>query len=795
MFKFFSSQTNNLPSQPNQAIAQQWEIKHLINNNAFAHNITEPDADLNIDKTVFKMRSLHIASLILPNDFTKPVEELVIARYPNGIITALIIARTGVSEQIHEAVRKKNIGAIWLTDFTHDQRKRIGLTTTCEVEHEMRRMFKFIEVVDDLATLSPMVRDYIAQVFDPSNHEVKVNPALPYFYEKFPPYFECSLGVGAWMGYKGGDCSRYNPYSDAIIPDTTPELHLAILNNDFLKVEHIVTNNPYSILERDEKGFTAYYLVAHWGSLKTFGLILDAMAKVFPSGNAILENYAYILAHPEMYWQQLKDKKLYYSYPKQKRDFLHQACISGNSSYVKEVLTKDRTRIDECDFLGFTPLLLAAANGHAELVKWLIESGASINNVMFTNEREDVIENYSLIDNAANAAVMEKILHYYVDPNETNNRLAEAIKQNDYAMAKVLIFYISRLPTDRVGLTPLDIAIKYTTPDNKEILKLLLANWENYVPYGPYDQDIPEIVQNILYKHNKKMHKKFEARKKRPVIKQPMTLTSNGPILETTLELTSDIHIISTIKPKSALSISEYEQCEALFNTCFVMRENHSPAKQKEYLYKLLHKNAHNKSYIDLCKVNGKIISFLAFEIIESEHPSIGKFLLFHGQLGATSHVYREMNLANLAFRVPIVLPQDIPVIVFVKAIQPGFGACLLPRPIKFFPKFNYSQSLMEHIVALTGEKLENNIIKAKLKVIGRPEIHFNLQLKEYQHLIGQDDENAMAIAFKVNPHVIKAYLEQLKFHGVTEKNLMEFKELWKDFAKQKISPSFGAKL
>src|SRR5205085_8124971 len=65
---------------------------------------------------------------------------------------------------------------------------------------------------------------------------------------------------------------------------------------------------------------------------------------------------------------------------------IHLACGEGQIDAVKLLITKQPELLDQPDSNHQTPLLWAASRGHADIVRYLIETGANLNSQSHLND-------------------------------------------------------------------------------------------------------------------------------------------------------------------------------------------------------------------------------------------------------------------------------------------------------------------------------------------------------------------------------------------------------------------------
>jgi hypothetical protein len=119
-----------------------------------------------------------------------------------------------------------------------------------------------------------------------------------------------------------------------------------------------------------------------------------------------------------------------------------------------------------------------------------------------------------------------------------------------------------------------------------------------------------------------------------------------------------------------------------------------------------------------------------------------------------------------------------------MKAIPPGYGLCLMPKFIKYFPKYYSTDAFMQHIVSLAEDHLYGKKIPVKLVVRNsRSPVDPNMQLSYYAHIIPDGIDNAMAICYAMDEKSVAQYLEELSYNGINENNMYEFTQQWKNFS------------
>ena len=370
-----------------------WKVQHLRNSLVYTRNI----AQFYGETINFHAHQPWVIFLFTCTDLKSPVHDVIIARHGNtsgdptkeGIISIIISARAGVQQRFMQLFWQAEIGTRLLTNFYDNPRLCYGLTTTCFPPEEQERIRKVLNVIDSLSQVSPAMRAIMEDMLQPQIKE-KTNRMLAYpsLTQLDPPYFyhsenNISIGDDYYATFKE---------DDAVIATEIPKIHQAIFNDDIATVVQCLKEDPKQANSKDPWGIMAYELALNLtASFEMLDCLLAARAKYPPkslgdqdslhrwpmvvNGSCIIncdmteeqkieESNRYTQAHKAY------AKLITTSIPR--RTALHEACIAGDVAKVQTILDEQPKRLDEQDPRGYTPLLLAAANGHAGLVRMLL---------------------------------------------------------------------------------------------------------------------------------------------------------------------------------------------------------------------------------------------------------------------------------------------------------------------------------------------------------------------------------------------------------------------------------------
>jgi uncharacterized protein len=153
---------------------------------------------------------------------------------------------------------------------------------------------------------------------------------------------------------------------------------------------------------------------------------------------------------------------------------IHEAITKNDSAKVKELLKNDPNLVFSKDEDGFTPLHLAAANGHTGIVEFLLTTRAEVNS-------KDNAGSTPLHQAAAGQHndIVELLLAQKADVDATDKHgltpLHYAALSNNQDVVRSLLIHDANanIKDNEHGSTPLIIAV---AKGNKKITELLLAH-------------------------------------------------------------------------------------------------------------------------------------------------------------------------------------------------------------------------------------------------------------------------------------------------------------------------------
>lgn len=785
------------------------------------------------------------------------VGEVVIARHKNShvgfkkddIISMVAILRTGVidrfSNESKEYTKKTPVNYYYIThNFIDDRRAKFGITTSCLDPNEKAKLSGFLQMIHSIEPIDEEMNNEIEAImaddFDPKQ---PVSGRLETFSDLKPVYFQHHENILHW----GGVFQRYHSEEDKELIREIPEIHMAILNKENNKIIKMLEENPKLANKKDPWGTEAHDLASDLCSLEIFEYFVEARERCGAysrTDKSRQDNYYIGIAYAKsngndrigIFFSSTGKESPYKKgssilarkrvemtadyFSKElppEREALHQACIAGNDDLVFSILSDNPTRINEQDPRGYTPLLLAVANGHFKLSEWLIDNHASLDVIESPLPRSGSI---SLMENAKTPEIIELLMHHGIDPHPWyNDRLIEAIRDHNTTMVKYLLYYYTmELPTYR-GLTALEYALQLSEENGPEIVSLMLSHSIENVPQGPYDLHLrektieeagpdekptfldegspflinitPEVVK-LLEEHNNRIDQQHAKDLKKPKWQADKILLENQQLIEEFKN--ENITITSVMKPLSTLCDAELQKVGELFCTNFEftsLNDNIEDLKKHLYENELQIDKPGNK-YINLFYDGDKLVSFIAFELKQSSHPICkGGFTLFHGILGATlpDSKYANCGFASLAFRVPLALSlmqRDHRFYLFTQTLKPGYVLGIFPRFVSFYPKNNIPLDLNKHIANLVGVDLAGKTIplqriRVKPRLLPTVEKTERNHVFEYFHHIIPFGDDAMPTILEYTQRNQKLFMDALKYYDIGEREMEKFRTYFKE--------------
>ncbi|XP_029811385.1 ankyrin repeat domain-containing protein 26-like [Suricata suricatta] len=156
-----------------------------------------------------------------------------------------------------------------------------------------------------------------------------------------------------------------------------------------------------------------------------------------------------------------------------KRDLrmIHEAATEGNADAVQDILRFGINGLNDRDRKRRTPLHLACANGHSEVVAVLVERKCLLN--LFDNKKRTAL---TKAVQCADEKSVTILLEHGADPNfmdkSGNTALHYAVFGDNISIAEKLLLHNADVEArNKAGLTPLHLARK----ENNEMMVELLA--------------------------------------------------------------------------------------------------------------------------------------------------------------------------------------------------------------------------------------------------------------------------------------------------------------------------------
>lgn len=307
-------------------------------------------------------------------------------------------------------------------------------------------------------------------------------------------YDNTPLHVAAWYGHlgivtfllqRGADVNARN------VDDST-SLHLAVRAGHLEIAKHLLYHGA-DVNARDAFGLTPLHVAADRGDLEAAELLITLGADA-----GVEDKYgrtaADILLSKDLaeVFKKHKEKAMWkwWGYPRHDACFdLFYAVAVGDLEKVKEMVEVYGCDVDAEYIFGWTPLHLAVSSGNAELAKYLIKKGASINRKDYYGQSplhlassEGNIELMRLlIENGANVDAVDK-------GGRTPIYLAVASCKPDAVKLLIEKGALIMVENDE-GDTPLDIAEKNGCEEVARILRDVIRQIYMYIRARPSQRE------------------------------------------------------------------------------------------------------------------------------------------------------------------------------------------------------------------------------------------------------------------------------------------------------------------
>ena len=533
--------------------------------------------------------------------------------------------------------------------------------------------------------------------------------------------------------------------SDDVLPTILPDIFTYILDDNYIKLKSLLQEHPQLANVRDPIGCYAHDVACHISSnqiFKLFFIARERLGYINEHESIIQDHYARYFNNQYSVVSILRDSECQRS--KHKEGYLYKL------SQIKIHKYKDKDNFS-------TP---------------------TNNKPSFSQTIQKTIPDLSGEKN------LMLILKHQID-KDFSNMLATAIKRNELAIVKPILYYMKQLP-EKDNATFLEFILKEYKTISLEMYNFFLLYYKKTyavpLPTGVLNKDVSQEIQTMTKEYNCQIQILANKKLSTPILQYPSKYQSKA-LIETFVSSDNRFNILSIQKPIRLLTASEKQEMYELFFYNFSIINDNSTRNQQKY-FATATSGLSNKDSFELVNLfydqkTNKLVSFLTTRIISSYHQSVGDFVLFHSKFAGNNPAYSCLNLTNLGVRNFLaegMMQTNKPVYMFIKSIPPGYALSVFPFHVDFSPKKTIPAMLLEHIVSLAEDALTGEVIPCKLKVNAERKPTFaNLSLTFYKDLIEDDEKNAMPVVISCNEECIKQYFVLLKNNGITLDNFNNY--------------------
>ncbi len=434
------------------------------------------------------------------------------------------------------------------------------------------------------------------------------------------------------------------------------------------------------------------------------------------------------------------------------RPRLHSLIVDGEvdsaRGYIDALDSSERVQVvNQLDSLGFSPLVLTAANAHKnpeayeQLLEFLLHCGASVKPQTTSSlSMFDSIEaleyrqaiTYLPLSSATTPGTAKLLLQYGANKQELWPCIRRAMNAGDASFIEMAFLFgfkpqDHQFTDDTTGETLFSLALsRANKPNFLNTLRLLLKGIHDYLPEGFLGANISDTVRKLFFYHNQCLSKskvisRFPQNAIVPAIRHCNLIldANNHPVIVTRMrikhpEKTGDfLYVHSHIKLTADLSEDERIKIKTLFFSIYGMSD--CTETPDAYFYRLFPKERSARMLIEFYMLEKEVISFSLFQFASVANISLSRIndIFIYGYAG-TLRYYEGCGLAHYGSRLLCSLllydtAQSLSFL-YTEIMYPGLTWSLLAKQsmtLDFYPKnLPLLKETVEAIVGFTGEKM-----------------------------------------------------------------------------------------